>query len=573
MHSGSQKVDLAGLPVDSPDNESAWYRSLFHQIFENSPDGIALLDADGAIQSVNSAFLRLFRCIEIEALGRSVVEATAISCAATDACRPLDLMRSKGWLKRDAIVKRDGGRDLYLSVLGFAVPAGQAEFNYVVTFRDITPERHVAYEIARQTDRDDLTDVFTRREFERRFQEALNSNPSSSFKGGLLYLDVDHFQLVNDRSGFLVGDSILQQLAMLIRQIVGSETAVARLVGDEFGVFFLNHTLQQVQELAGAVLAGTSEHRFEFQNARFALTASIGLVEISDREADFQQLIGEADIACRAAKEKGRNRVCLYRPEDREVRRHRHDSNWLLHLQDALDQDRFLLYRQSIKPIRPNGHESFHGEILLRIRQEDGAIALPSLFIPAAERYHLMPRLDRYVVQRVLSQLAELPFADNQEIIGVNLSGETIADSEFTQYVKELFNVTNVPPASICFEITETATIADMERAADFVQKMRQLGCSVALDDFGAGMATFEYLKRLEIDYLKIDKLFIHDLTDNPVGCEMVKAITTMAKAVGVKTIAEHVQTDGILNELRNLDVDYVQGYAIHVPEPWGNMP
>lgn len=540
----------------------------FKQLFSLSRDAIAIIDRHGVIFDANAAFEQLFQYSHDELLGNDIQELIVPESHYHETFTLWARLYREGTMQHETVRKRKDGSTLYVSITGNAIKSGGRDVGYYVAFHDVTQQRRAAYEMERQSTHDLVTSVLTRREFERTFQHLLRSNGRSRFQGILLFLDIDQFKVVNDTSGYGVGDSVLQRMAQLIADVVRPVDLVARLVGDEFAVLLINRTPDEARELSDRLLSTIRECRFEFDGSRFPLTASIGMADIDDAGDDFKALMSAVEGACRVAKAKGGDRAYVYRADDLEGNRQKNDSNWLIHIRDALENDRFVLYHQAIHRTGDR-QDASHSEILLRIRNHDGSIVSPNLFIPAAERYRLMPRLDRHVLRKVFESYWARSRKDSQTILGINLSGETIVNPEFVDFVKDGFRASGVPPSSICFEITETTAIADMDNAATFINEMRQLGCAIALDDFGSGMSSFEYLKLLKIDYLKIDKLFISDLAGNPVGCEMVRAITGLARAMGVKTIAEYVETEEVLHELRSLDVDFVQGYAIHSPEPW----
>ena len=539
----------------------------FKQLYANSIDAIAIIDNQGAICDVNPAFERMFQYAQDELAGKYIRDSIVPESHRHEILGQFKRLRREGSVKYEAVRQRKDGNLLIVSVAGHVIQTDDQDLGHCIIYRDITQLRRVVYEMERQAIHDVLTDVLTRREFERKLEQHLQSGDDARLRGMLLFVDIDQFQAVNDANGYVIGDSVLQSVASIIKMTVRDNDLVARLVGDEFAVLMTDCSIELAQATAARILAAIRSHVFIFGQSRFTVTAGIGLARLGEATRS-RDVLATADSACRAAKDKGGDQSLEYEASDQDVSRHRHDSNWLIHLRDALDRNRFVLYRQSIRHI-DGGESPRHSEILLRIRRDDGSIALPELFIPTAERYRLMPRLDRHVVEKVFARIVETRGTEPPGIVAINISGETIGNRQFVDHVKDLFKSTGVPPANICFELTETSAIGSMENAAMFIKDMRQLGCAVALDDFGSGMATFEYLKKLQIDYLKIDKIFITDLVGNPVGHEMVRAITSMAKATGVKTIAEHVQTQRILDDLRTLGVDYVQGYAIHTPEPW----
>ena len=420
---------------------------------------------------------------------------------------------------------------------------------------------HLAYH-------DVLTGLFNRAEFERRLELALK-NASSDNQYALFYLDLDQFKIVNDTCGHIAGDEMLKQVTLLLKGPVRGSDILARLGGDEFGVLLEHCSTAHAEEVAERMLHLVDEFRFSWQDKTFSIGVSIGLVMLDSSEQTHTELMRAADMACYAAKDKGRGRVHVYHPDDVELVQRRGEMEWVEQLNRALKTNQFVLHKQCI--IALDGTASGPScEFLLRLKGHDGKLILPGAFIPAAERYDLMPKLDRWVVTQIFEHLSR-QFTSRQakadSIYFINLSGATLGDESFLQFVKEALSRSGIPPQSICFEVTETAAIANLSNALTFIQNVKSLGCKVALDDFGTGLSSFSYLKTFAADYLKIDGGFVRDMLNDPMDAAIVQAINNIGHVAGMKTIAEFVENADIQTRLAEMGVDYAQGYGIHKPE------
>jgi len=425
--------------------------------------------------------------------------------------------------------------------------------------------QHLAYH-------DALTGLCNRTEFEHRLARALKS-ASDEVQHALFYLDMDQFKIVNDTCGHVAGDELLKQVAILLKEPVRESDTLARLGGDEFGVLLEHCSLAHAEEVAGRMLQQVEDFRFAWLDKTFTVGVSIGLVMLDGHEQTHTELLRAADMACYAAKDKGRGRVHVYHPDDAELVQRRGEMEWVSQLNRALQNDQFVLYQQCIVALDGSAGGPCC-EFLLRLRGHDGELILPGAFIPAAERYDLMPKLDRWVVTQVFAHLAERFAALERAADGIyfiNLSGATLGDEGFFRLVKESLARNAIPPQSICFEVTETAAIANLGNALSFIQSVKALGCKVALDDFGTGLSSFSYLKTLAADYLKIDGGFVRDMLADPMDAAIVQAVNSIGHVAGLKTIAEFVENADIQARLAEIGVDYAQGYGIHRPEPIGD--
>jgi diguanylate cyclase (GGDEF)-like protein len=424
-----------------------------------------------------------------------------------------------------------------------------------------------------QARRDSITGLINRRGFTEKLHQALTKTKTSQITYSLLFLDIDQFKIINDTSGQKAGDQLLNQIGSLITSAVGHKHIVGRLGADEFGVLMQNFDLEKAGQIAEKIRQQINQFRFAYENKLYDISVCIGVAEL---QADFDDIsipLSAADLACNVAKEQGRNRVHIYHPSDYEMIRHENEMHWVSRINLALEQERFQIYRQKILPLnsRPDAKDEEHYEILLRLKDESGNLIPPLNFIPAAERYNLMSKLDRWVVTNALSKMAAALRRDTTSKLScsINLSGQSFCEPGFVEFVIGQINLSGVPSNRICFEITETAAVSNLSQTVKFMEALKDIGCSFSLDDFGSGMSSFTYLKNLPVDYLKIDGYFVKNMLNDPIDLAMVKSIHEIGQVMGLKTIAEFVENDQILEQLVRLGVDYGQGYGIGKPEPF----
>jgi len=420
--------------------------------------------------------------------------------------------------------------------------------------------RHLAFH-------DSLTGLVNRYEFEALLKQALAELTTRSKQHALLYLDLDQFKLINDTSGHVAGDELLQQMATVLKANIRDSDTLARLGGDEFGILLPHCKLLRAQEIASQLLRAITEFRFVWSDKPFSISGSIGLVPLDDPHMPLVDVLRAADLACYAAKEKGRNRVHVYTVDDVDLAQRHGEMEWVTRLKRALEEDRFVLYRQHIVAVGGDSNGTFFEELLLRLRDEKGEIVPPGAFIPAAERYNLMPELDRWVVRNAVRYVAERIGGSGQSgMCFINLSGASLSDESFFSYVQEEIATVGLPPGRLCFEITETTAISNMARAVSFIKSIRSAGCHFALDDFGSGLSSFSYLKAIPVDFLKIDGSFIKDVISDPMDLAIVESINRIGHVANLKTIAEHVENAETLEALKKIGVDYAQGFYVHRP-------
>ena len=439
----------------------------------------------------------------------------------------------------------------------------------VLVFRDVSSARTLAAKVKWQATHDALTGLENRLSFDSRLEELLYSAHAQKKDHGVMYLDLDQFKIVNDTCGHVAGDELLRQVSALLGVHVRSGDTLARLGGDEFGVLLLSCPLEPAKQIANEMRQAISDFRFAWEEQVFRIGVSIGIVMITPESESVEKVLSAADTACYAAKEAGRNNVKVFSADEGATARHRGEMQWVTRLQGALAEDRFVLYVQSIVPIHSN-RSGGHYEVLLRMVEQDGTTVPPGAFIPAAERFNLMPTIDLWVVDHLfalIKQHREIFIAQDVRF-AINLSGGSINDNDTLVKIQQMLGDIGLPAGMVIFEITETATVANLNSAKHFIQTLKASGCQFSLDDFGSGLSSFAYLKNLPVDYLKIDGAFVKDLAEDPIDYAMVEAINQIGHVMGLATIAEFAENDDVISGLRQIGVDYAQGYGVAMPKP-----
>jgi len=443
-----------------------------------------------------------------------------------------------------------------------------------LSFRNMNKERELREQLSYQACHDALTGLINRYEFERRLENLINSSIENDTIHAMFYLDLDEFKVVNDTCGHIAGDELLRQLSFLLKSKLRSHDTIARLGGDEFGIIIEECLPEKAVKLATKLLHEIQNFHFAWDEKTFKIGASIGVVEINRHSKDIANIMSIADASCYSAKDGGRNRVHVAEQDDMQIATRRGEMQWVSKITQALNNNSFRLYYQRIEPLATETQQATGIELLLRMQDEDGELISPGAFIPAAERYSLMAQLDRWVVSKAFEWLSDNPQL-NSELFkcAINLSGQSFSDERFLDEVKQDLTGLDIDPSIICFEITETAAISNLAKAIEFIDELKALGCCFALDDFGSGLSSFAYLKNLSVDFIKIDGMFVKDIAHDSIDKEMVRSITSIAKAMGKETIAEFVENEEIKQILIEMDVDYIQGYHVEKPKPLEDYP
>lgn len=449
------------------------------------------------------------------------------------------------------------------------------EGGYVNVYaHDITEREEIRREFARLASHDSLTGLINRREMELHLESLIEDAKTNMGEHSFLYFDLDQFKVVNDTCGHVAGDEMLRQLASLLKENVRDSDKLGRLGGDEFGLLLRSCTLIRAENVAENLREMVEKFRFVWKNKAFNVGASIGVVQISAKSGNLSSVLSAADTACYIAKESGRNQVHVSYPGDEKVEVRRGQMEWVQRIREALDKDQFELYYQEIYSLNQASPGPAHGELLLRLFDEDGTQVPTETIISAAERFDMMLSIDRWVVENAMVALSRYLQSDIKRggWFSINLSGQSVSDPNFTSFVIGQIEKAGLPPQSICFEITETAAISNLARAIEFISAMREKGCRIALDDFGSGLSSFSYLKNLKIDYLKIDGSFVRDMDEDRVTAAMVEAITNVAREMEIGVIAEWVERHATIKQLQKLNVEFAQGYAFSEPMPFRRL-
>ena len=474
--------------------------------------------------------------------------------------------RQQGWDDRDVEIAAEGGPFWARVSLAPVVVDGRPHLLLAAT--DISEQRELTARLGYQATHDALTELWNRREFERRLAQALadvRARPDASF--ALLYFDIDQFKLINDLSGHRAGDQLLVELVLAMEHNLRDGDLLARLGGDEFGLLAFDVNEAEAMAVAERLRRCIDSVRFVWEGRTHSVSASIGVVMADRMGATLQDVMAWADSACYQAKENGRNRVCLYRDDDDSTRRHG-EMEWANRLRVAMEEGRLVLDYQEVVPIGSAGRDGPHIELLLRLRDESGELVMPGTFLPAAERYGLMPLVDRWVIRTAIANFARLhPAGGAVRTCAINLSGASIDDAELADFILGCIAEHGVPAERFCLEITETVAVRSLLKVARMIERLRAAGCRIALDDFGAGMSSFGYLKNLPVDVIKIDGSFIRELDTDPMSRTIVSAIVQIGHQRGLKVVAEWVDDDAVRAVLSGLGVDYGQGFTLHTPE------
>lgn len=533
---------------------------------EHSPNAILITDTHRIIEYINPTYTAITGYDDEDVIGkRSMIleSGTRDADVHDEILQRIDA--GKVW-RGEIQNKKKNGRFYWAQMSVSPIKNDQGVITHFIEIQqDITQARKISQKLAYHAKHDTLTGLLNRYEFEKRLLRVVETARNDGTEHALCYLDLDQFKVVNDSAGHVAGDELLRQLSGILKKNIRKRDSVARMGGDEFAILMEHCSLEQAIRAADGILHAIGQLQFPWEDKSYSVGASIGVVAISSRSENGADLLKRADAACYAAKDAGRNRVHVYRENDEAVARRSGEMYWVSRIQTALNENRFRLFSQPITPLKPNRNDEVHCELLIRMMGEHGEMISPGAFLPAAERYGLSGKIDRWVISAALHWLASCR-ASEQPACSINLSGFSLGDQRYLEYILQMFDSTGVPYSKVCFEITETAAISNLSDATGFIHKLKSLGCRFSLDDFGSGLSSFAYLKNLPVDYLKIDGMFVRDIIDDPIDLAMVKSINEIGHVMGKKTIAEFVENEIILKKIKALGVDYAQGYELGPP-------
>jgi len=571
-------IRLLGVEVDITERK-LYEDALFREkesaqiTLQSIGDGVITTDAKCNVEYVNPVAEELTGWKVDDASGRPIDE--IFRGFHEETCEPLENPLAVS-IRRDRAIKsvrptlliRRDGNELYIESTASPIRDGKGTVSGgVLVFHDVSESRDLNRRLSYHASHDILTGLVNRAEFENRVERALKSARARETSYALLYLDLDQFKIVNDSCGHSAGDALLGQLGTLLKSKIRWRDTLARLGGDEFGVLLESCSLDEAMNTAETLRMAIGEYKFVWEERTFRLGVSIGVVPITADNEDVAALLTAADSACAAAKEAGRNRIHSFQENDIDLMRRRREMQWAARINNALEENRFELFRQTIQPLQVE-EDGAHYEILLRMRDENGGIIAPGLFIEAAERYGITPSIDRWVIRSAFRWLvSEADERERLSLCSINLSGQSLGDEKFLPFVVDQFQMSGIDATKICFEITETAAIASYSQANRFINALKELGCMFALDDFGTGLSSFGYLKHFPVDFLKIDGSFVKEILHDPIDREMVRSINEIGHLTGKRTIAEFAENEEIITMLRGMGIDYAQGYGVSEPK------
>lgn len=544
---------------------------------ESIGDAVITTDENGLVQYLNPVAEELTGWNTDQAKGKKLLEVFNIFNEATN--EPVEnpvfrVLRDNiiiGLANHTVLINKNGDR---YAIEDSAAPIRDKQGNIlgvILVFHDVSSARKMADQLSWQASHDSLTGLMNRLEFEVRLDKLLDTSKIDS-QHALIYMDLDQFKVVNDTCGHIAGDELLKQLSSLFLKNIRDHDTLARLGGDEFGILLENCPLKRANIIAENVIEELKQFRFSWHDKSFATGVSIGLVPFTNNNNEtISTLMSAADVACYAAKDDGRNRVHIYMQDDDDLVKRHGEMQWVSQIQYALENNKFELYCQPIVSTSSDQGEPHHFEILIRMRNREDKLIGPMSFLPAAERYNLMPEIDRWVITNVIKQIKTHPITEGS-IIAINLSGNSLSDEKFLNFVINQLQDKSINAKQFCFEITETAAISNLSHVTSFIAILQKLGCQFSLDDFGSGLSSFMYLKNLNVDYLKIDGAFVKDMSHDQIDKSMVEAINKIGHVMSIKTIAEFVEDKETFEMLQKIGIDYAQGYYFSKPFPFEKL-
>ena len=566
--------DLEGRPIRigslidiSPRKQAEEEMQILQRAVEASPSAVIITDRNGLIEYVNPKFTRITGYEKSESLGEQpgrMLLSSRISRGKVHYEMWHTISNGEEWNGVLRNSRKDGSLYWSKNSISSVKDSKGRISHYITIHEDISEHYELSEKLNYQATHDSLTGLINRREFERRVQKVVTANGAAQARHALCYIDLDQFKVINDTCGHVAGDELLRQIGALLKQTVRKRDTVARFGGDEFAVLMEDCPPENAMQVANSLLEAVREFQFGWKEYNFRLGVSIGIVGIDGTVSSLTQIFRDADLACYTAKDHGRDQIHFYHEKDSDIIERHGEMQWVSRINKALDEDCFCLYAQPIVCLS-NAHK--HYELLIRMIDEQGNIIPPERFLPAAERYDLIVKLDHWIIKHAFSLLARHPeLTRASTLYAINLSGPSLAAPATLELILELLSSYQLDGGNICFEITETSAISNLSAAIRFIAKLKELGCRFSLDDFGAGLSSFAYLKNLPVNYLKIDGMFIRGIANKPVDFAMVKSINEIGQVMGMQTIAEFVENESIKSKVREIGINYAQGYGIGKP-------
>jgi len=540
----------------------------------NIASAVLILNKQGEISYLNQAAKRMLEVEDNDAFGKTPAELIAFESHHIDLKNTLlssndELTDAKSHPKITGTFTSKNGKHYSIELSTKLLQNKSGDWvGSMLVLQDNTDANNLQRKIIYQSSHDLLTGLINRRQFEMTLAESMTDVKTKGLDSALLYIDLDQFRLVNDSCGHKAGDELLKMIADKITQLTKTGEWIARISADEFAVLLNDCSLENAYQIAERIRKSIEQFRFVWQDKMFEISVSIGVVAITQQYGSVVELLNSADIACFAAKDSGRNKTHVYSEKDKVITQRRGEIQWAQEIQFALDSNSFNLVCQPILATKQQSASTNYVEVLVRMKDSKGREILPMAFIPAAERYHLMTAVDRWVVQNTAKALKAADLTHSKYICCfINISSQTISDRAFLTFVLDVIKENDLEPSCLCFEITEASTIENYKQASHLIKILQNIGCKFAIDNFGTGLSSFTFLKELPVNFIKIDGSFIRSMEKDPVARAIVDSINKISHTMDIEAIAEYVENEATLEDVRSFNLDYIQGNFVSKPK------